>query len=154
MKATYFEFMAIISQRKGSAEQIMYVDHNSSFYGLLVLFPPSSFISHLCSSKSNMDDKRHGFCLWGAHGLFSEKWLSRWHRKAGLAMDTRVTEPGWWYRVSKFRMLRWQAMVTVIFIHSSWQEKKSSWNKTRRWWRETREGGSSHAKFLNLEFIL
>lgn len=39
-------------------------------------------------------------------------------------MDTRVIETAWWYRVSKFGMLRWQAIVIVIFIHFSWHEKK------------------------------
>lgn len=87
-----------------------------------VLSLSSLFISHLCSSKSNMGDKRDGFCLCGAHGLSLEKWLSRW--QTGLAMDTCVIEAGWWYRVSKLRMRRWQAMVIVIFIHSSRHEKK------------------------------
>lgn len=39
-------------------------------------------------------------------------------------MDTHVIETAWWYRVSKFGMLRWQAIVIVIFIHFSWHEKK------------------------------
>lgn len=109
---------------------MLIINAPSTIFLFFLFYPYPPCLFHICVPIKVIWPIK-GFCLCGAHGLFLEKWFSRWHRKVGLVVDILAIEAGWCYRESKFRMRRWQAMGIVIFIHSSWHEKKQRKQNTQ-----------------------